>query len=219
MIPQYVAAALVSENKSSSHPAEVDSIPTSAGQEDHVSMGNAAGLKALQVLGNAERAVAIELLAGAQAVEFLAPLEPGARRAGGAGVRADALRARARGPVAVRRHRARRSRRSATAPARVEPSRSRDDVRRGDGLSDPLPPSRPYRDAALLHAVARGRDRRARGCDRRRPREGARIVAAGYFVVATGWSWWRFRQRESRRAPDHPTTGGGTSAGDGDGGR
>jgi histidine ammonia-lyase len=78
MIPQYVAASLVSENKSLCHPASVDSIPTSAGQEDHVSMGNAAGLKAWQVLANAERALAIELLAGAQAVEFLAPLQPGA---------------------------------------------------------------------------------------------------------------------------------------------
>ncbi len=77
MIPQYVAASLVSENKSLCHPASVDSIPTSAGQEDHVSMGNASGLKAWQVVANAERAVAIELLAGAQAVEFLAPLEPG----------------------------------------------------------------------------------------------------------------------------------------------
>jgi histidine ammonia-lyase len=77
MIPQYVAAALVSENKSLSHPASVDSIPTSAGQEDHVSMGNGAGLKALQVVANSERVLAIELLAGAQAVEFLAPLEPG----------------------------------------------------------------------------------------------------------------------------------------------
>jgi histidine ammonia-lyase len=77
MIPQYVAAALVSENKALAHPASVDSIPTSAGQEDHVSMGNAAGLKAWQVVANAERAVAIELLAGAQAVEFLAPLVPG----------------------------------------------------------------------------------------------------------------------------------------------
>jgi histidine ammonia-lyase len=77
MIPQYVAASLVSENKSLCHPASVDSIPTSAGQEDHVSMGNASGLKAWQVIANAERAVAIELLAGAQAVEFLAPLEPG----------------------------------------------------------------------------------------------------------------------------------------------
>jgi histidine ammonia-lyase len=78
MIPQYVAAALVSENKVLAHPASVDSIPTSAGQEDHVSMGNAAGLKAWQVLANCERAVAIELLAGAQGVEFHAPLEPGA---------------------------------------------------------------------------------------------------------------------------------------------
>ncbi len=77
MIPQYVAAALVSENKVYAHPASVDSIPTSAGQEDHVSMGNAAGLKALRVLDNAERTLAIELLAGTQAVEFLAPLQPG----------------------------------------------------------------------------------------------------------------------------------------------
>jgi histidine ammonia-lyase len=77
MIPQYVAAALVSENKVLAHPASVDSIPTSAGQEDHVSMGNAAGLKALRVLDNVERTLAIELLAGTQAVEFLAPLRPG----------------------------------------------------------------------------------------------------------------------------------------------
>jgi histidine ammonia-lyase len=77
MIPQYVAASLVSENKVLAHPASVDSIPTSAGQEDHVSMGNTAALKAWQVVANAERALAIELLAGAQAVEFLAPLEPG----------------------------------------------------------------------------------------------------------------------------------------------
>jgi len=89
MIPQYVAAALVSENKVLAHPASVDSIPTSAGQEDHVSMGNAAGLKALRVLDNAERTLAIELLAGTQAIEFLAPLQPGE------GVRAvhDAVRA------------------------------------------------------------------------------------------------------------------------------
>ncbi len=77
MIPQYVAASLVSENKVLAHPASVDSIPTSAGQEDHVSMGNTAALKAWQVLANVERALAIELLAGAQGVEFLAPLEPG----------------------------------------------------------------------------------------------------------------------------------------------
>jgi histidine ammonia-lyase len=77
MIPQYGAASLVSENKALCHPASVDSIPTSAGQEDHVSMGNASGLKAWQVVANSERALAIELLAAAQAIEFLAPLEPG----------------------------------------------------------------------------------------------------------------------------------------------
>jgi histidine ammonia-lyase len=78
MIPHYVAASLVAENKVLCHPASVDSIPTSAGQEDHVSMGNASGLKAWQVIANSERALAIELLAASQAVEFLAPLEPGA---------------------------------------------------------------------------------------------------------------------------------------------
>src|SRR6478609_7094675 len=77
IIPQYVAASPVSENKVLAHPASVDSIPTSAGQEDHVSMGNASGLKAWQVLANVERVLAIELLAGAQGVEFLAPLQPG----------------------------------------------------------------------------------------------------------------------------------------------
>jgi histidine ammonia-lyase len=76
MIPQYVAASLVSENKVLCHPASVDSIPTSAGQEDHVSMGNASALACWQVLANSERALAIELLAAAQGVEFLAPLEP-----------------------------------------------------------------------------------------------------------------------------------------------
>jgi histidine ammonia-lyase len=59
------------------HPATVDSIPTSAGQEDHESMGNASGRKAWQELANVERVLAIELLAGSQGVEFLAPLQPG----------------------------------------------------------------------------------------------------------------------------------------------
>src|SRR5207245_5869910 len=89
MIPQYVAASLVSENKALCHPASVDSIPTSAGQEDHVSMGNAAGLKAWQVLANAQQALAIELLAGAQAGEVPAPPHPGA----GARAARDAVRA------------------------------------------------------------------------------------------------------------------------------
>jgi histidine ammonia-lyase len=101
MIPQYVAASLVSENKVLCHPASVDSIPTSAGQEDHVSMGNAAGLQAWQVLANAERALAIELLAGAQAVELLAPLAPGAGAAAArAFVRSLSIRVRDDRPLA-----------------------------------------------------------------------------------------------------------------------
>ena len=134
MILQYVAAALVSENKALAHPASVDSIPTSAGQEDHVSMGNAAGLKALQVLANAERALAIELLAGAQAVEFLAPLEPGRGPAAARGARADAVRAAARGPVAVGRHRAR----GGVDPGR-QPRRGRRDRRAESRSGEPAP--------------------------------------------------------------------------------
>src|SRR6059036_684519 len=77
MIPQYVAASLVSENKSLCHPASVDSIPTSAGQEDHVSMGNASGLKAWQVLDNAETVAAIELMCAAPAMDYRVPTLPG----------------------------------------------------------------------------------------------------------------------------------------------
>lgn len=77
MIPQYTAAALVSENKVLAHPASVDSIPTSLGQEDHVSMGSIGALKLLQVLANVERVLAVELLTAAQALDFRKPLAPG----------------------------------------------------------------------------------------------------------------------------------------------
>jgi len=77
MIPQYTAASLVSENKILSHPASVDSIPTSLGQEDHVSMGSIAALKLLQVFENVEIILAIELLTAAQALDFRKPLKPG----------------------------------------------------------------------------------------------------------------------------------------------
>ncbi len=70
MLAQYTAAALVSENKVLSHPASVDSIPTSANQEDHVSMGAHAARKALQVLRNSQQVLAIELVAACQAVDF-----------------------------------------------------------------------------------------------------------------------------------------------------
>jgi len=74
MILQVSAAALVSENKSLAFPASVDTIPTSAGQEDHVSMATHGALKARRIARNAAGAVGIELLAGAQGVDFHAPL-------------------------------------------------------------------------------------------------------------------------------------------------
>ncbi|MCF7934868.1 MAG: histidine ammonia-lyase [Synergistales bacterium] len=77
MIPQYVSAALVSENKVLAHPASVDSIPTSANQEDHVSMGMHAARKAMEILGNTRKALAIELLCAAQGIDFSRPLAPG----------------------------------------------------------------------------------------------------------------------------------------------
>lgn len=77
MIPQYTAAALVSENKVLCHPASVDSIPTSLGQEDHVSMGSVGALKLLRVLHNVEHVFAIEAFTVAQALDFRHPLRPG----------------------------------------------------------------------------------------------------------------------------------------------
>lgn len=74
MIAQYTAASIVSENKVLAHPASVDSIPTSANQEDHNSMGSIAAQKAWRVVQNLERVLAIELLCAAQAIEFLRPL-------------------------------------------------------------------------------------------------------------------------------------------------
>jgi histidine ammonia-lyase len=74
MIAQYTAAALVSENKVLAHPASVDSIPTSANQEDHNSMGSIAGRKLWNVLSNVERVLSIEVLCGCQGVDLLRPL-------------------------------------------------------------------------------------------------------------------------------------------------
>jgi histidine ammonia-lyase len=76
MIGQYVQAALVAENKVLAHPASVDTIPTSGNQEDHVSMGWGAGLKLNQILGNARKVVAIEMLCAAQGIEYRSPLLP-----------------------------------------------------------------------------------------------------------------------------------------------
>jgi histidine ammonia-lyase len=73
MIPQYVAAALVNQNKTYSHPVSVDSIVSSNGQEDHVSMGGNAATKLLKVIDNVERILAIELMNAAQGLEFRRP--------------------------------------------------------------------------------------------------------------------------------------------------
>jgi len=77
MIPQYTAAALVSENKVFAHPASVDSIPSSLGQEDHVSMGAISATKLLEVVKNTETVLAIEFMCSAQGLEFLRPLTAG----------------------------------------------------------------------------------------------------------------------------------------------
>ncbi len=77
MIVQYTAASLVSENKVLSHPASVDSIPTSANQEDHNSMGSIAAQKCFRIMKNLENVLAIELMTAAQAIEFLKPHKPG----------------------------------------------------------------------------------------------------------------------------------------------
>jgi histidine ammonia-lyase len=75
MIPQVTAAALVSENKSLAFPVSVDSIPTSAGQEDHVSMAPIAARKAGQIARNAAGVIAVELMAGAEGIDYHAPLQ------------------------------------------------------------------------------------------------------------------------------------------------
>lgn len=77
MISQYTAASLVSENKVLAHPASVDSIPTSANQEDHVSMGTTSARQCAMILENARWVMAIEVLNAAEALGFHAPLEPG----------------------------------------------------------------------------------------------------------------------------------------------
>ena len=88
MITQYTQAALASENKTLSHPASVDSIPTSANQEDHVSMGYWASLKARRVMNNSRRIIAIEAMSAAQAIDFNKPHKPGK----GSGAAYEALR-------------------------------------------------------------------------------------------------------------------------------
>ncbi|HLA93975.1 MAG TPA: histidine ammonia-lyase [Actinomycetota bacterium] len=90
MLVQYTAASIVSECKTLAHPASVDSIGSSAGQEDHVSMGMTAARHARDVVANAEVVIALEALVAAQALDLRAPLEP----AVGTGAARDAIRGR-----------------------------------------------------------------------------------------------------------------------------
>jgi histidine ammonia-lyase len=90
MLVQYTAASLVSECKTLAHPASVDSIGSSAGQEDHVSMGMTAARHARDVVSNAEVVIALEALVVAQALDLRAPLEPAAAT----GAARDAIRER-----------------------------------------------------------------------------------------------------------------------------
>ena len=105
MIYQYTAAALVSENKVLAHPASVDSIPTSANQEDHVSMGSISARHARTVTGHVERILAIELLVAAQALDLR--LAEAGRRGAGRGRRRGARAGPRAGPPPRRRPRAR----------------------------------------------------------------------------------------------------------------
>jgi len=77
MIAQYTAASIVSENKVLSHPASVDSIPTSANQEDHNSMGSIGAIKSFDVINNVKKILAIEFLCAVQGIDFLRPLKSG----------------------------------------------------------------------------------------------------------------------------------------------
>ena len=78
MIPHVAAVALLNEAKVLAHPASVDNLPTSAGKEDHVSMGMTAALKLRTIVENAENVLAIELLAAGEGLEFRRPLKAGA---------------------------------------------------------------------------------------------------------------------------------------------
>ncbi|MBU6427465.1 MAG: aromatic amino acid lyase, partial [Cyanobacteria bacterium REEB65] len=77
MLAQYTAAALVSENKVLAHPASVDSIPTGAGQEDHVSMGTHGARQAADILANVEQVLALEVVCSAQGLDYRSPMRPG----------------------------------------------------------------------------------------------------------------------------------------------
>ena len=105
MVTQYVAAALVAENRVLCHPASIESIPTSGSQEDHVSMGWGAGRKLGEVLGNAARVIAVEVLCACAGIEYRRPLAPARRHRCRAGPGAGPGGPPGRRPAAGARHR------------------------------------------------------------------------------------------------------------------
>ena len=99
MLAQYTQAAMVAENRRLAAPASVDSLPTSAMQEDHVSMGWGAARKLRTSIANLARILAIELVAAARGLDLRAPLEPGAGTGAALASRAGRPASRARGPT------------------------------------------------------------------------------------------------------------------------
>ena len=212
MIPQYVAAALVSENKSLCHPASVDSIPTSAGQEDHVSMGNASGLKAWQVVANSRAGARDRVARRHTGGRVPRAARAGPRRSRDARVRQVVVAAPARRPVA----RARTSRRSQTrfATGRCSPPSSR----RWVSSNEPSACSggcrrrrrRSTRIATRCSSTARSRLLIVLVAWLTGGAVGkAAVIAVFFFVVASAWSIYRWRSRlraeAAARAPGRPS--------------
>ena len=201
MIPQYVAASLVSENKVLAHPASVDSIPTSAGQEDHVSMGNMSGLKAWQVLDELRARVGDRVAGRGAGRRVPRAARAGPRRRGCAVLRSRAVAAPGRGPLAVTGDRARGDGR----PRRLAPRRRRARDRSAGvrKLRWDVEPARssskhPYRDSALVYAGLAGLVvviAAATGGSVVK----ALIAGLVVFAAATAYSWWRVRERLRRQ--------------------
>ena len=228
MILQYVAAALVSENKVLAHPAAVDSIPTSAGQEDHVSMGNAAGLKALQVLANAERVArdrAARRRAGGR-VPRAARAGPRGRAAARAFVRTLSERLREDRSLSADIERVAAAIRDGALLAAVEAAVGSARVSRCC-RADARPCATRCRSRSIPTGTPRSSTACSRPCSSSSPAltggdlARAALVAAGFFVAATAWSWWRFRSADpaarcSARRRRRRTDGDGVTAVSGD---
>ena len=200
MILQYVSAALVSENKVLAHPASVDSIPTSAGQEDHVSMGERS--RSEVPAGAGERRTVPRDRAPRRSPGGRVSRSPRARarRRGDPGLCSHAVRAAAGGSLAIGRHRACGSLDPGRQPAPRGRTRVWSDslMARAKRRDDRPIPDRPYRDSALVYGImasvlvglaALTGGSIVRAC----------LAALTFFVLATAWSWWKFHRRIRER--------------------